>query len=210
MNVIPLSLNDLQTLTAKEAVTQNTILTATARKTYQIAGTQFVLTLGESNVDALKVSLQFNGQNIVLGLSESLVNVLLKDEGGQLSALNDELLALVVRLKLIPQLPVGIEFKATYLASDKVPENLAALSLQACLQTKDYMSMESLGWNISIYALPQTSLNVFLKSFDFLVVGVMPSPLLKASIPMPIVAAQTSVTAEQLFDLAIGDVILLN
>lgn len=210
MNAIPLSLNDLQAVTVKEAVTQNAVLTATARKTYQIAGTQFVLTLGESNVDALKVAVQFNGQNIVLALSESLVNVLLKDEGGQLSALNDELLALVVRLKLIPQLPAGIEFKAAYLALDTVPENLAALPLQACLQAKNSMSMESLGWNVSIYALPQTSLGVFLKSFDFLVVGLTPSPLLRASIPMPIVAAQTSVSAEQLLDLAIGDVILLN
>jgi hypothetical protein len=210
MNAIPLSLNDLQTVTVKEAVTQNAVLTATAKKIYQLTDTQFVLTLGELNTEALKVSMQFNGQNIVLGLSESLVNVLVKDEGGQLSELNEELLALIIRLKLIPLLPAGTDFKGAYLTQSTIPENLAVLPLQVCLQAKDPISSESLGWNVSIYALPQTSLSVFLKSFDFLAVGLMPSPLLKASIPMPIVAAQTSVSAEQLLDLAIGDVILIN
>jgi len=211
MNVTPLTLNDLQPITAKEAATQNVVLTNTARKIYQIAGTQFRLTLGESSVASLNVAMQFNGQNLLLGLSESLVNVLLRDEGGQLNLLNDELLGLIVRLKLVPQLPPGLDFKGAYIAGmDVLPENLAMLPLQVCLQAIDAGSMESLDWHISIHALPQTSLGTFLKSFDFLAVNQRLSPLIHASIPMPIVAAHTSIPAEQLLDLAIGDVILLN
>jgi hypothetical protein len=115
MNAHPLSIRDLQALTAKEAVTQNTVLAATARKVYQLGHKQFFLTLGASHPEPLKVFMQFNGQNIVLGLSESLVSTLLKDEGGQLHQLNEELLTLIVRLKLIPQLPQGFEFKSVFL-----------------------------------------------------------------------------------------------
>jgi hypothetical protein len=211
MNVTPLTLNDLQSITAKEAATQNVVLTNIARKIYQIAGTQVSLTLGESSVASLNVAMQFNGQNLLLGLSESLVNVLLRDEGGQLNLLNDEILGLIVRLKLVPQLPPGFEFKGVYIAGmDAMPENLAMLPLQVCLHAIDAASAEALDWRVSIHALPQMSLGAFLKSFDFLAVDHRSSPLINASIPMPLVAAHTAISAEQLLDLAIGDVILLN
>jgi len=210
MHSSPLSLSDLRQVSAKDAATQNIVLSAIFGRIYQIAGVAVTFDIATPQNDALKVALQFNGQNIVLGLSESVVNALLKGEGASLSECNEDILSLVVRLKLIAKLPKGLEFKGIYLATTALPDSLRVLPCQVALQGRDAQSAEALDWNVAIYALPQTGLGMFLKSFDFLVTKRIPSPLLKARVPMPIVAASTTVPAHQLNDLAVGDVILIN
>jgi hypothetical protein len=209
MNASPITLNDLEAISTKEAVTRNAILSAVGGRIYQIAGQQLIFGLSTSaGDDVLKLALQFNGQNIVLGLSNGFVNALLQSEGVGLSDVNLDVLNLLVRIKVIPKLPQGIQFKGLALAnSNNFEQALQSLPLQVSLRGATQAG-ELLGWDIAIYALPQTSLSIFLKSFDFLVSQVMPSPLLKAKVQMPIVAAKTSIAANQLLDIAIGDVIL--
>jgi hypothetical protein len=209
MNATPLTLNDLEVVTAKDAARQNAVLSSIGGRLYQIAGQQ--MTLGLSNdvgADALKVAVQFNGQNIMLGLSQSFVNALLQDESVSLSQVNLDALNLLVRLKVVPILPQGMEFKGLSLGSaNTLGQAFQALSKQISLRGATQAG-ELLNWDVAIYALPQTSLGAFLKSFEFLVAQIIPSPLLKAKLPMPIVAAKTAIPAEQLCDIAVGDVIL--
>jgi hypothetical protein len=150
---------------------------------------------------------QFNGQNIVLGLSQSLVNALLQGEGVSLSDVNVDVLNLLVRLKAIPRLPQGVQFKGLTLDANQLEQAFQVLPKQVTLLGAT-QSGELLNWDIAIYALPQTSLGAFLKGFEFMVAQMIPSPLLKAKVPMPIVAAKTAIPAEQLRDIAVGDVIL--
>ena len=209
MNVSALTINDLKSISAKEAATQNAVLLAVGGRLYEIAGQSVLMQLGQSNGDALKVALQFNGQNILLGLSESLVNALLKDEGGSVANLNADILNLVIRLKLLPKLPQGVQLSGVYLNGDVLPEPLQALPRQVTLQAVAPQTQELMGWTVEVSSMPQTSLGAFLKCFDFLVGQKLPSPLLKAKVPMPLIAATTSVSAEQLRDIAVGDVILI-
>lgn len=210
MNAIPLTINDLEAVSAKEVASQNAILASIGARVYQIAGQECILGLAkDSGPEALKVSVQFNGQNIILGLSPALVNALLQSEGVALTDLNEEVLHLLVRLKLIPSLPQGVQFKGLALADKKILEPaFQALAKQATLRAAIPGSGELLDWDIAIYAMPQTSLGAFLKGFEFLVTQQIPSPLRKARVPMPIVAAKTAIPAEQLRDIAVGDVIL--
>ena len=210
MNAIPLTINNLEAVSAKDAATQNAILAAIGARAYHIAGQEFILGLSkDGGTEALKVALQFNGQNIVLGLSPALVNALLQSESASLADLNEEVLNLLVRLKLVPSLPQGLQFKGLSLVENNTLEPaFQALAKQATLRAAIPESGELLNWDIAIYAMPQTSLGAFLKGFEFLVTKNIPSPLLKAKVPMPIVAAKTAIPAEQLRDIAVGDVIL--
>ena len=208
MNATPLTLNDLEAVSAKDAATQNAVLSSIGGCLYQVAGQQLIFGLSKDvGTEALKVALQFNGQNIVLGLSQSLVNALLQGEGVSLSDVNVDVLNLLVRLKAIPKLPQGVQFKGLALDVAKLEQAFQVLPKQATLRGAA-QSGELLNWDIAIYALPQTSLGAFLKGFEFLVAQTVPSPLLKAKVPMPIVAAKTAIPAEQLRDIAVGDVIL--
>ena len=208
MNATPLTLNDLEVVTAKDAALQNAVLASIGGRLYQIGGQQLILGLSQDGSDeALKVAVQFNGQNIVLGFSQSLVNALLQGEGVSLSDVNVDVLNLLVRLKAIPKLPQGVQFKGLALDVNQLEQAFQVLPKQATLRGATQLG-ELLNWDIAIYALPQTSLGAFLKGFEFLVTQVIPSPLLKAKVPMPIVAAKTAIPAEQLRDIAVGDVIL--
>jgi hypothetical protein len=208
MNATPLTLNDLEVVTAKDAALQNAVLASIGGRLYQIGGQQLILGLSQDGSDeALKVAVQFNGQNIVLGFSQSLVNALLQGEGVSLSDVNVDVLNLLVRLKAIPKLPQGVQFKGLALDVNQLEQAFQVLPKQATLCGAT-QSGELLNWDIAIYAMPQTSLGAFLKGFEFLVTQVIPSPLLKAKVPMPIVAAKTAIPAEQLRDIAVGDVIL--
>jgi hypothetical protein len=208
MNATPLTLNDLEAVTAKDAALQNAVLAAIGGRLYQIAGQQLILGLSkEGSGEALKLAVQFNGQNIVLGLSQSLVNALLQGEGVSLSDVNVDVLNLLARLKAIPRLPQGVQFKSLALDANQLEQAFQVLPKQATLRGAT-QSGELLNWDIAIYALPQTSLGAFLKGFEFMVAQMIPSPLLKAKVPMPIVAAKTAIPAEQLRDIAVGDVIL--
>jgi len=210
MNAIPLTINNLEAVSAKDAATQNAILAAIGARAYHIAGQEFILGLSkDGGTEALKVALQFNGQNIVLGLSPALVNALLQSESASLADLNEEVLNLLVRLKLIPRLPQGVQFKGLSLVENNALEPaFQALTKQATLRAAIPEGGELLNWDIAIYAMTQTSLGAFLKGFEFLVTKNIPSTLLKAKVPMPIVAAKTAIPAEQLRDIAVGDVIL--
>jgi hypothetical protein len=116
-------------------------------------------------------------------------------------------LNLLARLKAIPRLPQGVQFKGLALDANQLEQAFQVLPKQVTLRGAT-QSGELLNWDIAIYALPQTSLGAFLKGFEFMVAQMIPSPLLKAKVPMPIVAAKTAIPAEQLRDIAVGDVIL--
>jgi hypothetical protein len=210
MNATLLTINDLEAVAAKDAAAQNAILSAISGRVYQIAGQELILGLSkDGSADVLKVAMQFNGQNMVLGLSQSLVNALLQDEGASLSDLNVEILNLLVRLKLIPKLPQGVQFKGLALGDNNSLEPaFQALTKQVTLRAVTPATGELLNWDVALYAMPQTSLGAFLKGFEFLVTKNIPSPLLKAKIAMPMIAAKTAIPAQQLRDIAVGDVIL--
>ncbi len=209
MNATPLGLEQLEAVSAKDAALQNAVTSAIARRLYQIAGQSVMFGLADGQTsEVLKVALQFNGQNIVLGLSQSLVDALLKGKSTSLTNLNVDILNLIARLKLVPVLPQGTELKGFHFGNESTLDAmLQALPKQVSLRAMTAAG-EPMTWEIAIYALSQTSLGAFLKGFDAFVTQRIPSPLLKAKVPMLIVAAKTSVPAEQMRDLALGDVIL--
>jgi hypothetical protein len=211
MNAKTLAISDLPSLSLKDCVAQNAAVSTLGGKAYRLANQDILWTLGDSKdaQEAIKVAVQFNGQNMVLGLSSALINALLAPEGGNLDSLNLEIIELVARIKLLPKLPQGIALTGIYLDPQVLPENLQALPLQVSLSAHALNTKESLSWGVNVYALAQTSLKAFLKCFDVFVTQAVPSPLLKATVPMPLVVAKTTIPAQDLLDIAIGDVILI-
>ena len=215
------TLSALESVSATSAALTNSVYAVIRGQILSLAGQSCMLKLSSAidqvpthlavNQPALKVALRFNGQAIVLGLSESLVNALLAEHAIALADINVDILHLLVRLKVLPNLPQGLEFVALAIAPtgafeapfDALPEQVSLSAVQA--QTE-----EPMGWGMTVYAMPQTSLKAFLKCFEFLVIQTIPSPLLIAQIPMPIVAARTAIPADQLNDLSVGDVVIFS
>lgn len=212
MNAKTLSVSDLQVLSAREVALKNNVLSVTAGRTYAVAGRQVRLNIAQdlANGDqpALMVALQFNGQNIALGLSNALVDSLLSSEEISLAQANLDILSLLFRVKFAPKMPQGVQFKGLALDATSLEGVFGGLPKQLVLQAVDAQSHEAMDWEIAIYAMPQTSLAAFLKCFEFLVVDVAPHPLLKVRFPLPIIAATSAIPAQQVRDIAVGDVIL--
>ena len=216
-----LTLNALESVSAKSAALTNSFYMAIRGQVFSLAR-QFCTLKVSSDVNqassyqvlnhsALRVALRFNGQSIVLGLSESLVNALLAEQQIALADTNVDILHLLIRLKILPNLPQGLEFVDLAMTPTGALEApFDALPEQVSLNAVHAQTSEPLGWGMTIYAMPQTTLKAFLKCFEFLVVDSMPSPLLTAQIPMPIIAARTTLPADQLHDLAVGDVVIFS
>ena len=216
-----LTLDALESVSAKSAAVTNSVYMAIRGQVLKLAGQACTLKLSNDvnqafnnqvlNHSALRVALRFNGQAIVLGLSESLVNALLAEQQIALADTNIDILHLLIRLKILPNLPQGLEFVGVAMTSTSTLEApFDALPEQVSLSAMHAQTSEPLGWGIAVYAMPQTTLKAFLKCFEFLVIQTLPSPLLNAQIPMPIVAAQTAIPADQLNDLAVGDVVIFS
>ena len=216
-----LTLDALESVSAKSAVVTNSVYLAIRGRVLKLAGQACTLKLSSDvnqafnnqvlNHSALRVALRFNGQAIVLGLSESLVNALLAEQQIALADTNVDILHLLIRLKILPNLPQGLEFVDLAITSTStLAAPFDALPEQVSLSAVHAQTSEPLGWGIAVYAMPQTTLKTFLKCFEFLVIQTMPSPLLNAQIPMPIVAARTAIPADQLNDLAVGDVVIFS
>jgi hypothetical protein len=216
-----LTLDALESVSAKSAAMTNSVYMAVRGQVLNLAGQSCALKLSSDvnqafsnqvlNHSALKVALRFNGQAIVLGLSESLVNALLAEQQIALADTNVDILHLLIRLKILPYLPQGLEFvdlAITPIGALEAPFD--ALPEQVSLSAVHAQTSEWFGWCVTVYAMPQTALKAFLKCFEFLVMQTIPSPLLNARIPMPIIAARTAIPANQLNDLAVGDVVIFS
>lgn len=211
MNPTTLSVNDLEAFSVAQVTLTNNVLSVTAGRTYQVSGRHVRLNIVQAAADQSKLmaAIQFNGQNILLGLSESLVNSLLADEDVSIEDLNLDILTLLFRVKFAPKMPQGVQFKDLVFSNQNgLEESFKALPKQLVLQAVDAQTHERMGWELCIHAMPQTSLAAFLKCFEFLVIDVAPSPLLKVRLPLPIIAAKTAIPAQQVQDIAVGDVIL--
>ena len=216
-----LTLDALESVTAKSAAVTNSVYMAVRGQVLSLAGQVCTLKASSDvnqafdyqvlNPAALKVALRFNGQAIVLELSEDLVNALLAEHQIALADTNVDILTLLIRLKILPNLPHGLEFvDLAMMPTGALEAPFNALPEQVSLNAVHAQTTEPLGWSVTVYAMPQTTLKAFFKCFEFLVVQTMPSPLLNAQIPMPIVAARTAIPADQLNDLAVGDVVIFS
>jgi hypothetical protein len=215
------TLSALEPVSAKGAALTNAVLAVIRGQVLKLAGQACTLQFSSaadhaSNDQAgsqptLQVALRFNGQAIVLGLSESLANALLTEQQIALTEVNVDILHLLIRLKVLPHLPQGLEFVDIAIAPTNALEaSFATLPEQVSLSAVHAQTAEPMGWSVTIHAMPQLTLKTFLKCFEFLVIQTIPSPLLTAHIPMPIVAARTALPADQLYDLSVGDVVIFS
>ena len=216
-----LTLDALEPVSAKSAAVTNSVYMAIRGHVLRLAGQSCTFKLSSDvnhafnnsapHSPALQVALRFNGQALVLGLSESLVNALLAEQQIVLSDANVDILNLLIRLKILPNLPQGLEFVNVAITQTSTLEApFDGLPEQVSLSAVHAQTAEPLGWIVTVSAMPQTTLKTFLKCFEFLAIEAIPSPLLSAQIQMPIVAARTAIPADQLTDLAVGDVVIFS
>lgn len=216
-----LTLSALESVSTKSAALTNAVHAVTRGQVVKLAGQTCMLKLSSeieqalqpqaANQTALQVALRFNGQALVLGLSESLVNALLAEQQIALTEANVDILQLLIRLKVLPHLPQGLEFVDIAIApANTLEASFATLPEQVSLSAVHTQTAEPMGWGVTVHAMPQLTLKTFLKCFEFLVIQTIPSPLLTAQIPMPIIAARTAIPADQLNDLAVGDVVIFS
>lgn len=212
MNVENFTLDDLPNLDGAIVERQNQLVALLSPRVYQIMGQEvsFQAQPNHSVQNAVYVGLLFAGQPFVVSISENFANLLLKDEGVMLSGVNKEILTLLIRVKLLASLPKDIQLKGLGFEQAQLDPEFSALPGQLSLQAHAANSGEPMDLVIGIACYNNASQVEFLSAFDAWVVRQVASPLTCVPVDLPVVAAKTSVPAEQLQSLAVGDVILFN
>lgn len=212
MNVENFTLDDLPNLDGAAVERQNQLVALLTPRVYRIMGQELAFKAEPTNSmqNAVYVGLLFAGQPFVVSVSESIANLLLKDEGIMLSQVNKEVLTLLIRVKLLASLPKDIQLKGLAFEQSQLDPEFSALPGQLSLHAYSTQSGEPMDLNIGICSYNNASQVDFLSAFDSWVVRKLASPLLNVPVDLPVVAAKTSVPADQVQTLAVGDVILFN
>jgi hypothetical protein len=212
MNVEHFTLDDLPQLDGAVVERQNQLVALLSPRVYQIMGQELVFKSSAPMVmdKAVYVGLLFAGQPFVIAVSENFANLLLKDEGVMLSQVNKDVLTLLIRVKLLSSLPKDIQLKGLALEQAQLDSEFSALPAQLSLQAHIASSGEPADLMITLHSYNNASQVDFLASFDAWVARQIPSALLNVPVDLPMVAAKTSIPADQVQTLAVGDVILFN
>ena len=212
MNVENFTLDDLPQLDGSLVERQNQLVALLSPRVYQIMGQELIFKPSAPAAlgNAVYVGLLFAGQPFVISVSENFANLLLKNEGVMLSQVNKDVLTLLIRVKLLASLPKDIQLKGLALDQYQLDSEFSALPAQLNLQAHLAKSGEVADLQINLYAYNNASQVDFLASFDAWVARHLPSTLRNVPVDLPVVAAKTSIPAEQVQAVAVGDVILFN
>lgn len=143
------------------------------------------------------VGINIGGRRLSVGVSETLLDLLIKPYGVTVADLSTEALELLLKSEFMLPEPMILEGLVSPL------EELYRWEMV------DYASNEPLGGVVSVGATEAMDLPVVLSLFQTWLVGYRPHPLEQLPIPLPLVATSFEVPAEDLATLEVGDILLV-
>jgi hypothetical protein len=154
--------------------------------------------------------LEWAGVPLLAGVSPAWADALsLTLAGAAIDQLGDASLDLVGQLKLAPRLPAGLTLRQaarTRQGLDDGPDGLDSLGVWVARHVD---TGEPSGHAVQLWAGSGFALQALLGAFVPLSTARQPSPLADLPLALPLVAARWHVAADQLLDLAVGDVLIL-
>lgn len=209
-----IGLNNLAHADAAGVSSRNADLAVLARRIYRIGGAQLRFVRSEApaadtQAPAIWLWLEWAGVPLLAGISPAWAAAALQTVGVALEQLAENSLDLLCQTHLAPQLPAGLIVRQAAISRTHLqapPRNLAPIG---CWSGVHHDTGEATGHTVHVEAGPQFALRAFLQLFDPFVCATLASPLARMPIGLPLVAARWQVAANDLQDLAVGDVLVL-
>jgi hypothetical protein len=158
---------------------------------------------------ALWMQLDFAGTSCVLALSPEWASALIQNDGWTLDSLDDLSLDMWCRVRWAPLFPSGLLLTQS---SFKI-ESLASITLDGMVQSswvgRHVSSRELSGHMIHLWTPEHFPVTALAELVGAKAKTILSSPLLNLPITLPIVAARWCVDADDLIDLAVGDLLLV-
>lgn len=150
------------------------------------------------------------GVPLLAGFSAAWAGAWTQDAGMGLDQLSEEALNLLAQLTLSPRLPAGLTLRAAALERDAMTDLPPGLGAVGRWSGRDAATGEPSGHEIQVWGGAGCTPQALYATVAPLTHRVLPPPLAQVPVPLPLVAARWSVDADQLHDLAVGDVLLLD
>jgi hypothetical protein len=208
---VPLSLEDLTTLSLAEAARDNEDLALWGREVFEWSGFQFQLSRASGPLDAaLWLQMQVAGQGVLVGLSAAVASALLKVDQLTLEDISPSVLSLWVHRRLSQRWPTHLPLVTAALRREDLAAEIRRWPLQSTWCAVSGSPAKPTGLGLSIWSEDPCPVEWLRDALSPWFVGQRPAALRYLSLPWPLVAARWTVDADVLTDLAVGDVLLLN
>lgn len=211
-----IGLADLPTLTGAAVKRCNVDLLSMARAVFQIHGNAIVFSREESDSDdgwqpAIWLSLRWNGQSCVVGVSESWAESMTY---GLVSLSLDQLgeagLDLLGHTRLAEAIPAGLNLTVVSVGRALKPDVSSSMEELGTWRGRDAATRELSGHVLRLWADEQFALQSLMRAVAAQASYLEPSPLATMPISLALIAAQWQVTADILTDLEVGDVLIVS
>lgn len=213
----PVTFDDLPLLEGREVALRNADLALLGRAVFSVGGApiRFQRTPGVAAASlrspaAAWLWLSWSGQPLLAAASAPLAEAVAQsvaDAG--LEQLGPSGIELFAQLMLAPLLPDGLTLRQAALSREAMSEMPALREPLGTWQGRHLESGEPSGHWLALWAGPQFPLAALLGAVAGLASSRLAPALAALPVAMPLVAARWSVEADQLLDLAVGDVLML-
>jgi hypothetical protein len=207
---------DLPTLTRAAVKRCNTDLLSIARAVFQIHGNAIVFSLEDSDSDcgwqpAVWLSLRWNGQPCVVGVSESwsesTTNRLVSLSLDQLGEAGLDLLGVT---RFAEAIPAGLNLTVVSVGRALKPDVLSSMKELGTWRGRDAATRELSGHVLRLWADEDFALQGLLCALAKQASYLEPSRLATMPISLALIAAKWHVNADILTDLNVGDVLIVS
>lgn len=213
----PITWDDLEVLDAREVAHRNADLALLSRLVFAVGGAPVRFAWSSCTESDLASSrsaawlwLTWSGMPLLVAVSPALADAVgqsVADLG--MDQLGDSGIDLFAQLMLAPHLPAGLTLRQAALEREHLAELPQGLELLGVWQGRHRDSGESSGHRLWLWAEPGFPLAALLGAVAGLAAQRLPSALASLPVTLPLVAARWQVEADQLLDLAVGDVLIL-
>lgn len=221
----PLGWDDLTALEAASVALRNADLAMLGRRVFTVGGVpvqfqhealapQGVAGSAPSEPSASEPAvwlwLEWSGTPLLAGVSAAWAGAVAQTLAGQaLDQLGEPGLDLLCQLQLAPRLPAGLTLRQAALTREALHGLPTGLQCLGAWVGRHQATHEPSAHVAQLWTGPGFPLQVFLGAFKPLAHEQLPSPLAALPIALPLVAARWRVDADELQDLAVGDVLIL-
>ena len=154
--------------------------------------------------------LEWAGVPVLAGVSAAWAGAVAQTLAGLgLDQLGEPSLDLLCQLKLAPRLPQGLTLRQAALSREALQGLPAGLHSLGAWVGRHQATQEPCAHGVRLWAGAGFALQAFLRAFEPLASRQLPSPLAAMPIALPLVAARWQLPADELHDLAVGDVLIL-
>lgn len=158
---------------------------------------------------AIWMQLDFAGAPCVLGLSAAWASALIQSDGWTLESLDDASLDLWCQTRWARQFPAGLLLTQSCFKRESLGLPVGEAMNRSAWIGRHVSSREISGHQLQLWTPDSFPVMALAELVGLKAKAVLPSPLSSLPITLPMVAARWSVDAQDLVDLAVGDLLLV-